>query len=290
MIKFSQFLMMQLFTKDPAKRDHSEVLTIASFLEKLRFIQKIKEETSRETVLELSKCVRLESFKEGQVRDRQHVFREGDRGFKFYIVISGRVAFLITTRRVNETTDEEEETQLKVGAAESGAAFGELALLQDKPRAASVLCEVDCTFGVIAKDDYGRIIGRHTQRQLEAKVNFLGALPIFAGWKRHNIAKLTYYMTEIKFNKHRKVCREGESCSAIYIVEEGEFKLLKTMKTVETSPLRRKHFQKIHIATIAKGEILGVTELLEKSAWKHTCECSSAYGKLMKISVEVGFT
>jgi CRP-like cAMP-binding protein len=276
-----------LFNKEPSKRGTSDIAIIGGFLAPLKFIQKTKEDTSEETVKELSSCVKLENFAEGQVRARQLVFREGERGAKFFIVLSGRVAYYITVKKTDEETDEEIETQLKVGSAEAGASFGELALLQDKPRAASVVCESACSFGVINKDDYVRIIGRHAKRLLDAKVDFLATLPIFAGWRLHTLAKLTYYMEEMSFVKHKAVYREHEPSNSVYIVHTGEFKLTQTLKTVENSPLQRKHFRKMHIANLAQGELIGVTELLEKTPWQHTCECTSSVGKLFRFTVEV---
>jgi CRP-like cAMP-binding protein len=276
-----------LFNKEPSKRDASDIAIIAGFLAPLKFIQKIKTETSEETVKELSRCVKVENFNEGQVRARQFVFREGERGSKFFIVLSGRIAYFITVKKTEVETHEEIDAQLKVGSAEAGASFGELALLQDKPRAASVFCESSCCFGVINKDDYVRIIGRHARRMLEAKIDFLATLPIFAGWRLHNIAKLTYYMKELSFVKHKVVYREHEPSASVYIVHTGEFKLTQTIKTTESSPLRRKHFRQMHIANLAQGELIGVIELLEKLPWQHTCECTSSEGKLFKFSVEV---
>lgn len=40
-----------------------------------------------------------------------------------------------------------------------GQSFGELALIKDQPRAASILCREDCDFMVLNKENYDNIIG-----------------------------------------------------------------------------------------------------------------------------------
>ena len=54
----------------------------------------------------------------------------------------------------------------------SGQSFGELALLQDKPRAASIVAETDCHFALLGRRDYERILEKIERKETEAKVQF----------------------------------------------------------------------------------------------------------------------
>jgi CRP-like cAMP-binding protein len=176
------------------------------------------------------------------------------------------------------------------GTASSGAAFGELALLQDRPRAATVICEADSSLGVICKNDYDLIIGRYDQQILQTKVDFLRSLPIFKEWRRYNLAKLTYYMESEQFTKHKVVFKENEPATSVFIVKEGEFKLIKTLKTVDDGPLQKKKYKKAHIATLGVGELVGVAELIDKTPRVHACLCSSSSGVLYRIKAKVRLT
>jgi CRP-like cAMP-binding protein len=40
----------------------------------------------------------------------------------------------------------------------TGASFGELALITNKPRAATINCMQDCHFAVMAKSDYEKVL------------------------------------------------------------------------------------------------------------------------------------
>jgi len=44
---------------------------------------------------------------------------------------------------------------------EKGSSFGELALIDNKPRMATVICETDCIFAVLKKQEYKNILKEH---------------------------------------------------------------------------------------------------------------------------------
>jgi CRP-like cAMP-binding protein len=283
-------LIVQLLSKENSSRDPSDLQVIAKYLESLKFIADMKEETSEETVHSLAACIKTELFSEGEVSPRQTVFREGDRGTKFYIILSGEVSFYISVTTKDELTLEEEISQLKVKSACTADTFGELALLQDKPRAATVICDTDCCFGVVSKEDYNKVIGQHSQKLLQTKLAFLELLPIFSGWRRHNIAKLTYSLIEESFVLHKVVFKENEPSDSIFIVRNGEFRLIQTLTTVNDGPLQRRRFTKLHIASLGVGELIGVSEVIDKRSRKYTCVCASSRGTLLRLSEEVGAT
>lgn len=54
-----------------------------------------------------------------------------------------------------------------------GAAFGELALENNAPRAASILCTEDTHFAVLEKTDYQRILAKIVKEERYALVDFL---------------------------------------------------------------------------------------------------------------------
>jgi hypothetical protein len=47
---------------------------------------------------------------------------------------------------------------LKVNELHAGASFGELALINEAPRLATIVCELDCDFAVLNKSDYKGIL------------------------------------------------------------------------------------------------------------------------------------
>lgn len=56
---------------------------------------------------------------------------------------------------------------------ECGSTFGELGLLDGKPRSALILCAEDCEFGVMSKEDYQELLGNIHRREIERKFKFV---------------------------------------------------------------------------------------------------------------------
>lgn len=70
----------------------------------------------------------------------QYVFKEGDRGDTMYIVIEGEVKIL-----VGSTT---------VEIAGPGSIFGELALIDEQPRSATVIAKTHCRLAAVDQGEF----------------------------------------------------------------------------------------------------------------------------------------
>ena len=73
-----------------------------------------------------------------------------------------------------------------------GKSFGELALINNKPRAATIKCLTDCHFAVISKNVYERLLKKIEVKNQNKLVDFFQHLPFFQGWSRTALAKLKY--------------------------------------------------------------------------------------------------
>jgi ATP-binding cassette subfamily B protein len=100
------------------------------------------------------------------------VFREGDDGDKFYVIARGRV-------RISARAKDGTERDLAV--FEDGDNFGEVALLQNRPRNATVISEAETVFLTIRRTAFQRLLDRHPavrailERQLEARLGIASA-------------------------------------------------------------------------------------------------------------------
>src|SRR5574343_604456 len=120
------------------------------------------------------------------------------------------------------------ETQFRpVTVLNDGAAFGELALIKDQPRSASILCETDTHFAILSKEDYMNIIGKLEARRLEIFIEFLHNIPIFRPWTKKKLEVLTFYLNKVQFKRKQEVFKIGSRAEFVYIVLEGEFELEK---------------------------------------------------------------
>ena len=103
----------------------------------------------------------FERFEENQI-----VFNEGDRGDKFYIIASGSVS---VSQFSNVTNKNEILTTLI-----DGDFFGEIALLRNEPRNATLETKTICIFMTLTSHRFSKIFSvlpENLKEKLIAKVN-----------------------------------------------------------------------------------------------------------------------
>ena len=180
---------------------------------------------------------------------------------------------------------ENEEYQFKkVGELSDGSAFGELALLKDQPRSASIYCLTDCHFAVLNKVDYLRILGKAENKKLDELIEFLKGIPIFANLSRKKLEKLTYFFNVVEFKRKQIVFHEGDLAKHVYIVKKGEFELKKQID-VENGRYNKQHIN-VKVALLARGEVFGEKEVILKQNCSVECTCYSTTGELLCITAE----
>ena len=72
----------------------------------------------------------------------------------------------------------------------SGQSFGELALINDAPRSATVTAIDNCEFAILHRNDYDKMIKRVENRQEETILNFFNTLPFLNFYSLSSLRKL----------------------------------------------------------------------------------------------------
>jgi CRP-like cAMP-binding protein len=91
--------------------------------------------------------------KEKRVKKGDMIFREGDVGDSFYLIVSGSVRISTIIPGVGE----EALTILR-----EGEYFGEMALIDDVPRSASAIANDDTILLLIGRDDFRKLLAQET--------------------------------------------------------------------------------------------------------------------------------
>lgn len=183
----------------------------------------------------------------------------------------------------------------------SGDIFGDIALLNSKPRAATVEAKETCYLAVVSKKEFHRILCTDAAKSLEERVTFLKALPAFSKVTNNSLQKLALSFCEKTYHKDQKVYDETDLAETINFVKSGEFKLsqgeiIAMTKYQENSDVflrlsqMKKMKKRVNQRVVIKGknEIFGYEELIEKkNARFRKCTCYSNFGLVYEVKVEV---
>jgi CRP-like cAMP-binding protein len=139
------------------------------------------------------------------------IMHQGDLGDYFYVLKSGQVAFIVNGKQVGE--------------AYEGATFGELALLYDAPRAATVRAVTDCSLYRVDQKTFRAMLANNKARSGEKRVKLLKEVEIFNGIDSAILHKIADAMTDLVISDGEKIFRKGEVGEVFYIVSSGRVKI-----------------------------------------------------------------
>jgi CRP-like cAMP-binding protein len=265
----------QVLAVPPKDRTPALLNMLVAYTKDIEFFRTLVKENSPHAHFACCSCIKHEQFSANQ-----QVFAAGDTGDKFYIILQGSVSVLNPLSKSMPVEFEE------VNVLREGQSFGELALIRDDTRIASIVCIEETHFAVLAKHDFKRINGEVTERRLSEVVSFLRSLPMFAPMTKESLTKLSFYFRQRQFTRKQVVYREGEQADVVYFVKEGEFQLLKKVRLIDAKSYKRS-VQKTttsEVAILARGEILGEEDVLHDQPRNTTCVCYSTTAETYYIS------
>lgn len=235
-------------------------------------------------------------FQQGEV-----VFHCGDAGDSFCVILKGCVEVLVPGFKLSKEVMQEsraarEEDLVQVATLDAGAAFGELALLSNEVRAATVKTKTSVALAILYKDDYDRIFMSQHDGQLKEKVKFLRSFPLFGDWTQLALSKLTYFFIELTYKRGEVLFKEGDSVHDVYFIKSGEFELRKLIKSEPRLLLRPLKYPNLRLYKETQSrpvflksgrEVLGFEEAINGTAYQCSCVCRSDIGVVWAISREV---
>ncbi|CAG9312294.1 CNBD2_4 [Blepharisma stoltei] len=285
--------LISLLSKPSFQRSQKQLSTLKALTQNIKFFIKQVEESGEQIHWQACLYMGYEFIPKDE-----YVCHFGEFGTKFYIILDGEVSILVPTTRPCDNPEEGTETILtEVGKLSQGMAFGELALLKDIPRSATIQCVTDTHFAILEKEDYLKILGKVEAEKLDALIDFFAGIPLFRGWTKKAIGRLTYYFKSKSFIRKGIVYKQGEESEHVYIVKKGEFELTKwsdadktpkyaysaigqTKKELSLTQVKTSNI----IALVGVGEMLGDEEVMANSKMLYTCTCYSTSAEVLYIT------
>ena len=154
-----------------------------------------------------------------EIKKGIEIIRQGAIADNFYVVEKGN--FDVFVARDGEPTN-------KVATRGAGTSFGEMALLYNSPRAATIVATVDSQVWAIDRIPFRRILAKSTHKKLSDYENFLAQVQEFKGLSSHERSKIAEALEETNFPAKQIICKQGDAGDTFFIIKSGSVRIDKT--------------------------------------------------------------
>ncbi len=192
------------------------------------------------------------------------LFFSGDDGDNFYVIDNG-------VYEIHVSKEADFRNPIKVGEYNQTGSFGELALMYNQPRSATIIASTDGILWVMGRQTFRKLILKHAFRKRQMYENFLRELEILqllTDYERSNVADA---LIPIEYDQGETIIQQGEEGDRMFFIEDGECDIYMNEK-----------FHK----RLGKGEYFGELALLNHEPRSATIIAASPKVKLASLEVE----
>lgn len=185
------------YEKDSLTQKNIRIMLTKSFM-----FDSLNEEELRIIISAMELC----TYKQGCT-----IINEGDHGNKMFLFVSGSL-------KCFKMIDGKEEL---VKYYEFGDIFGELSLLYNTPRSASIYSIIESTCYSLDRETFTLIVKRSAIEKRQKVENSLKRVNILKDLTELEISKLCDCLQTEKFKKNDFVITQGEEGNKLYFIQEG---------------------------------------------------------------------
>ncbi|KAI9987189.1 hypothetical protein PInf_023157 [Phytophthora infestans] len=185
-----------------------------------------KGESSRQLLLKiLQSNVLFQGQSHGEIRDCLDAFfpmrvepghlviKQGAQGDNFYAVESGQLEILVSMGG---------STPIRYGFLGPGLGFGELALLYNMPRAATIRAVTEVELWALERNTFREILASHKLNRLTRTLEVLQKIAILSKLTSSEMQQVAAAMEWEEFEENDAIVRQGEVGEKFYIINKGE--------------------------------------------------------------------
>ena len=165
----------------------------------------------------------INAMEEKRFKLDDKVISQGEDGDCLYIVETGNLKCFKTFNSDN--------TPKLLKIYEPGDSFGELALLYNCPRAATIICSSEeSILWSLDRETFNHIVKEAAQKKREKYENFLKNVDILSTIDSYELGQICDSLKDGYYKKDDYIIREGELGDVFYILEEGTCNATKTLE------------------------------------------------------------
>jgi cAMP-dependent protein kinase regulator len=151
----------------------------------------------------------------------------GDAGRDYYILSEGKVGVKVYQPKTEPTDQDLDSKIMFTKELNQGAGFGELALIYNDKRSATLTATEPCVCYVLDGILCKQMIIQSSMQKRSTHAAFLNGIKLFDNLESKQKLKLVDGLLSITLKKDAFVFREGDEGMEFFIIEQGEVDCLK---------------------------------------------------------------
>uniref|UniRef100_A0A9J7XA25 Protein kinase cAMP-dependent type II regulatory subunit beta n=2 Tax=Cyprinus carpio TaxID=7962 RepID=A0A9J7XA25_CYPCA len=190
----------------------------------------------------------LDAMFEKVVVTGEHIIDQDDDGDNFYVIERGTFDIMLKADGTTRT----------VGSYDNRGSFGELALMYNTPRAATIIATSSGALWCLDRLTFRRIIVRNNAKKRKMYEAFIGTLPLLTSLEVSERMKVVDVLSTKVYNSGEQIIAQGDLAESFYIVESGHVRI--TMKRSKSQ--NDTEDEEVEIATCSRGQYFGELALV----------------------------
>jgi cGMP-dependent protein kinase 2 len=189
-----------------ARVDQQDYDVIQECLRKMLLFDKLEADVQRKIVMEMYE----RSIKAGDI-----LIQEGDVGIaasELYVVKEGEFEVLERRQGLN----------FRVNMKARGDTFGEVSLMYNVPRSATVAATRDSVVWVLERDQFRHFVRDHQKAEVTQVELFLNQVKLLVNLSQDEKMRLLDALEEVTYTPGTPVIKQGEAGDLFYIIKAGE--------------------------------------------------------------------
>ncbi|KAH8269468.1 hypothetical protein KR018_003863 [Drosophila ironensis] len=179
----------------------------------------------------------LDAMFERKVQPGDYIIRQGDDGDNFYVIESGIYKVYINDKHIN--------TYNHTGL------FGELALLYNMPRAATVQAETSGLLWAMDRQTFRRILLKSAFRKRKMYEELLNSVPMLKALQNYERMNLADALVSKSYDNGERIIKQGDAADGMYFIEDGTVSVRMDQEDGE-----------VEISQLGKGQYFGELALV----------------------------
>ncbi|GFR25631.1 cAMP-dependent protein kinase type II regulatory subunit [Trichonephila clavata] len=188
----------------------------------------------------------VEAMMPREIKKGQVIIRQGDDGDFFYVIDKGTF---------EATVKDSKEEEKVVKTYENSGSFGELALLHNQPRAATIKAKTDGLLWAVSRRTFNKLVVKRAFEKRQKYKMMLEKVPELQPLNEYEKLQVCDALTPVGIKEGETLFREGDEGDGMYFIEEGSVKV--TQKSTQKK-------EEQEVALLGPGEYFGEMALVKK--------------------------